>query len=195
MNPLCEVCGAPVTRRPGKANRFCSLACYHVSGPRGNRVERTRHQRLKRAPTHPLAPPSGMVAECRMILYDKLGPGPHPCHWCGALLQWRPGQGLVPDALLADHLDWDIHNNDPANLVPSCNSCNAHRTRGGGRALIRDDEPVVVNANGSRTRAHEVFCHICGVAFLARVAELRKGKGRFCSRSCARRNDARMRAS
>ena len=173
--------------RPGKANRFCSLACYHASGPRGNRVERPKQQRLKRARAHPLAPASGFVSESRIVLYDKIGAGDHPCHWCGATLRWRPGEGLASDSLLADHLDWDIHNNAPENLVPSCNACNAHRTRQGDRRLIREEELFITNRNGSRARARRVHCQACGTEFLVRVSQVRSGKGRFCSMSCARK--------
>jgi len=41
---------------------------------------------------------------------------------CGKLHAWGGRQGIF-----VDHLDEDIHNNDLANLVPSCNMCNIHR--------------------------------------------------------------------
>jgi hypothetical protein len=136
-------------------------------------------------PSHPLAPPSGTVAECRLVLYDKIGPGTHPCHWCSAPLEWLPGAGLADGALLADHLDWDIHNNSPENLVPSCNHCNAHRTRKGDRRRIEPDELVIVAPNGTRHRAVERECENCGNSFLARLAFVKRGHGRFCSRVCS----------
>lgn len=73
---------------------------------------------------HPLANRYGRVAEHRKVLYDKIGPGPHPCHWeCGKnALVWGGRKGIY-----ADHLDGDSLNNDPDNLVPSCNACNAAR--------------------------------------------------------------------
>lgn len=75
---------------------------------------------------HPLANKHGLVYVHRMVLYDKIGPGPHKCRWCGATVRWVLG-GLIKGALVADHLDWDATNNDPSNLVPSCNPCNASR--------------------------------------------------------------------
>lgn len=183
----CEKCGSDFTpRHANRAGRFCSLACYHASG-RPDRKAVTSGTRMRRVPGHPLAPPSEVVAECRLVLYDKIGPGPHPCEWCGEAVDWKPGEWTNPNALVADHLDWDVHNNDPANLVPSCRQCNAHRVKGGGRALIQEDELFVTNANGSRSRAVERLCVICGAGFVARVSQVKIGRGLYCSRSCARR--------
>lgn len=71
---------------------------------------------------HPLAYKNGSIAEHRKILYDAIGPGQHPCEWCGKLKEW--GHGLY-----VDHLDDDKTNNDLANLVPSCLRCNWGRSR------------------------------------------------------------------
>jgi hypothetical protein len=141
---------------------------------------------MRHVPEHPLAPPSGDVAVCRLVLYEKIGVGPHACQWCDKAVDWMPGEWTDPAALVADHLDWDIHNNDPANLVPSCRVCNAHRVEGGGRAPIREDELFVTNANGSRSRAVSRFCVICGTPFVARVSQVKIGRALYCSRSCAR---------
>ncbi len=70
---------------------------------------------------HPLAVGTGSLLEHRAVLYDKIGPGSHLCHWgCGKVLTWGVD-------LFVDHLDSDRLNNDPDNLVPSCNPCNMHR--------------------------------------------------------------------
>lgn len=75
---------------------------------------------------HPLAR-NGQLEEHRKVLYDKIGPGPHYCHWnCGKLLEWRDANELI-----SDHLNGDKLNNDPENLVPSCRSCNVARARRG----------------------------------------------------------------
>lgn len=72
---------------------------------------------------HPLANSSGVVSEHRRALYDKIGPGLHPCHWgCGKVLEWGGILGIC-----VDHLDDDKVNNDPDNLVPSCLVCNMQR--------------------------------------------------------------------
>lgn len=90
--------------------------------------------KLVTVPGHPLANARG-VFEHRVVLYDKIGPGEHPCHWCGTLVTWGVTTAADPAALLADHVDFDRLNNDPANLVPSCWSCNITRTRA--RAGVR----------------------------------------------------------
>lgn len=136
---------------------------------------------------HPLAGKTGLVALARLILYDKIGPGPHPCHWCDTPVEWMPGRGLAEGALLADHLDHDPENNAPENLVPACNRCNAHRTRKGDRRRIGSDE-LTIMWSGVRTRAVERQCAVCTKAFLTVPAEVRKGRGQFCSRSCARKS-------
>lgn len=130
---------------------------------------------------HPIAPPSGTVAVARLALYDKIGPGEHPCNWCGGLVSWK--LGLVPGALIADHLNFDRNDDSPGNLVASCNSCNAHRTRQGDRNLIREGELTML-WGGRTTRAVERFCNTCGTAFLTIPAEVDKGRGRYCSRAC-----------
>ena len=71
---------------------------------------------------HPLADSHYKVAEHRAVLYSKIGPGPHPCFWCGQMLSWGGREGIC-----SDHLDHDLSNNDPMNLVPSCSSCNSKR--------------------------------------------------------------------
>lgn len=76
---------------------------------------------------HPLASRVGHLKRARKVLYDAIGPGPHECHWnCGKLLEWGGHDGIY-----ADHLDGDVSNDDPENLVPSCNPCNARRAKAG----------------------------------------------------------------
>jgi hypothetical protein len=71
---------------------------------------------------HPLADKAGRIYEHRVVLYDKIGPGSHKCHWCLKIINWDDG------TLTVDHLDFDRKNNDPENLEPSCLSCNSKRT-------------------------------------------------------------------
>jgi len=70
---------------------------------------------------HPLANARGRLREHRKVLYDKIGPGEHRCHWCGVMVCWEGG------TLAPDHLDWDVANNHPDNLVPCCWACNSAR--------------------------------------------------------------------
>ena len=75
---------------------------------------------------HPLVTSGGIVGEHRFVLYEKIGIGPHYCHWnCGKLLEW------TRYSLHVDHIDGNPSNNDPENLVPSCLSCNLARARAG----------------------------------------------------------------
>ena len=75
---------------------------------------------------HPLADGRGLVLEHRVVLFGKIGPGEHACHWCSAPVAWEPG--ITGTSLIADHLDADRGNNAPGNLVPSCNPCNVRRS-------------------------------------------------------------------
>jgi hypothetical protein len=80
---------------------------------------------------HPLGGPgSHRVLTYRLVLYDRIGDGPHRCHWCGREVNWTTGgdgRGCPDGALAVDHLDNDIQNHSPDNLVVSCNNCNALR--------------------------------------------------------------------
>lgn len=65
----------------------------------------------------------------RLVLWDKIGPGPHPCHWCGRELVWRPGEHAGGNTLTVDHVNGDPKDNTPSNLVAACQACNVTRTR------------------------------------------------------------------
>lgn len=74
---------------------------------------------------HPLSKLDGVLAEHRMVLHAKIGPGPHNCYWCRCVVVWSSVDWK--SNLVVDHLDDDRTNNDPANLEPSCNLCNWNR--------------------------------------------------------------------
>lgn len=77
------------------------------------------------------------VAEHRIVLFDAIGPGTHPCHWCSKPVRWDGRWPKDLDALVVDHLDDVKGNNDRDNLVASCNPCNVARAQimlGQGRA-------------------------------------------------------------
>ena len=76
----------------------------------------------------------------RLVLYEKIGPGQHPCNYCGETVEWKVGQHTQRGNLIAEHVDGDTTNNDPENLRHLCQRChltldaaqhaqNARRTR------------------------------------------------------------------
>jgi hypothetical protein len=77
-------------------------------------------------PGHPTADTVGRVRIHVAVLYDSIGPGEHPCHWCGRTLQWFI-KGIT--RICSDHVDGNKWNNDPGNLVPACRGCNATRAK------------------------------------------------------------------
>lgn len=150
-----------------------------------------RYRAVRVSADHPLAirnasyqpgPHTVQIWAHRKVLFDKIGYGPHWCHWCGKNVNWRPGKKAGGgNVLVCDHVDRDCRNNVPENLVPSCAGCNAHRNHPVPR--IRDDEATVL-LGGKRTRAVAQTCRQCGAEFLVAIALVRQGKGIYCSRLC-----------
>ena len=130
---VCRYCKKPFLRSisPSRAKRNLNFYCSNTCAANGRWAG---HERLGREALtvagHPLAGKNGRVFVYRILLYEKIGSGPHTCHWCGDPVEWtrgHAGRGCFAGALAVDHLDGDMHNNDPANLVPSCNDCNSLR--------------------------------------------------------------------
>lgn len=94
--------------------------------PDGSGTVNSAGYRRMRLPPHPLARPDGSILEHRKVLFDELGDGCHPCHWCSRLLDWRTDPKSA-DFLQVDHLDADRLNNEPRNLVAACKACNTER--------------------------------------------------------------------
>lgn len=95
---------------------------------------------------HPLADRSGYVLEHRQVLYDRLGPHPQSCYWCGVQVAWAPGpfrKGASRLRLVVDHLDGNKANNSPENLVVACNDCNGNRGLFMRWVLNHQDDPVL----------------------------------------------------
>jgi hypothetical protein len=134
-----------------------------------------------RVPGHPLETACGLVGEHRVVLYDAIGPGPHPCHWCGQPVDWvSDGVGVPRGSLVTDHVDNNVRNNDPSNLVPSCGPCNGVRSR-----KILEGEVVFVRSNGTSVRGVEKTCLVCSKVFTVAVSASAKGQGVYCSRPCS----------
>jgi ribosomal protein L34E len=136
---------------------------------------RSKYRMLSR-PDCPIAPPSGIIAAHRWILYNNLGRGAHPCHWCGKRLFWQPKDRNRQ--IHADHVNGRTLDNRPENIVASCRRCNTIRDR---NDRIAEHEPVFVNCYGNRTRVTAHQCAECGSEFLA-VPSARRT---FCSRHCS----------
>lgn len=144
---------------------------------------------MTKLPGHPLAAANGRIGVHVAVLYAKLGPGIHPCHWCGRAVAWLPVGGGRKGRLLPDHLDNNPRNNDPANLVPSCHGCNVNRAKPN---LIADGELFVIRG-GKRVRAERRACALCGAEFLHRIAAANPGL--YCSKSCSGRVNRAKRRS
>lgn len=78
------------------------------------------------APNHPTSGKTGMTYEHRAVLYDAIGPGAHPCHWCGKSVTWEAGKSDERQ-LQVDHLSGVQDDNSIENLAPSCRRCNTVR--------------------------------------------------------------------
>jgi hypothetical protein len=163
----CDYCGRQYTRPPSLLRKYCSKAC----GDAAKRKSETTYRRVRRVdPSHPIAPPSGLLPEARAVLFEKIGPAPTVCHWCGRSIRWIVGiRGNHSDGITADHLDSDWRDDGPDNLVAACGPCNGSRAR-----AISDDEPQVTRAGGTRSRVKRAPCAECGREFNATY-------GRVCS--------------
>lgn len=176
----CEQCGTRFSARLEAVKRgfgrFCSHPCY--AAHRRARPHISRYITWTSS-THPMASPSGRVMAHRAILYDKIGPGPQRCHWCGKALEWING-GRGARAVVPDHLDNNGLNNDPANLVPSCSSCNTNRMTTTGITSTG----LFIESGGERRRGMSRSCERCGKSFVARADLVKQGRKRFCSAEC-----------
>jgi len=179
----CAVCTTPFTTYPSLNKRYCSHACAAAARRKPDSEYNARYRMVTIPANHPLATKRGnRIAEHRLALWNAIGPGPHVCHKCRTRVTWITGVRTAKGALVVDHLDRNTHNNAPTNLAPSCHGCNVLN-----RAYtVEDHEDYLPNAVGNRVRCEIRNCEYCRAQFL-RWPDKEPRKGRFCSRSCARR--------
>ncbi|MFZ3592310.1 HNH endonuclease [Streptomyces sp. BH104] len=175
----CDHCGASFTRVPTQSGKHCSKACAYAA----HRKASPKARRMLILPDHPLALSSPHIPEYRVLLYEAIGPGVHPCYHCGVSVEWRPGDGSAPGALVVDHLDRNPLNNSLENLAPSCQRCNIMNSE----RVVADEESFRTLRGGTRLRGLPRNCEYCGGPFVTWTKNPGPGKGRFCSRSCARK--------
>lgn len=134
--PADDECDAPDCAKPPTEGRYCSVHRARLTRlgafdlpERAGRYKTENGYILVKADGHPLANSKGWAFEHRLVLFAKIGPGPHECHWCGLSVYWERSYGdKCPDALVTDHVDEDKENNDPGNVVQSCPRCNLARS-------------------------------------------------------------------
>lgn len=133
--PPNDVCDAPDCEKPADSGRHCGMHRARLTRlgsldlpPKRQRRTHSHGYLILRAKGHPTANSRGFAYEHRVALYDAIGPGAHPCHWCGTEVSWDRSYPQHRDGLVVDHLDEDKANNDPSNLVPSCSVCNFQRS-------------------------------------------------------------------
>lgn len=130
----CSVDGCEKTPRSSGAE-LCKMH-YHrlyrhgsvdkVATRSGVTASHGRRYKTVYRPHHPLASKHGVVYAHRLALYEAIGSGVHPCHWCGKQLSWESTRGDA-DCLNVDHLNGVGDDNRAENLVPACTRCNVHR--------------------------------------------------------------------
>lgn len=94
------------------------------------------------APGHPVSRGAGTVLEHRVVLYDALGPGEHPCAYCPARLSWDVQGPHAPGYLTVHHVNHNRADNALGNLVPCCMKCNLDRRRRKPRPQVSAPAPA-----------------------------------------------------
>ena len=128
--PLCVVPGCKNSRQ--YSDGTCN-SCYYRRSRTGT-VDRRVYAYRSIQPsgyvalsdkTHALSGKDGFLYEHRKVLFDAIGIGPHECRWCRKPISWKASDRR--SMIVVDHLDGDKANNDPRNLVASCQGCNGRR--------------------------------------------------------------------
>jgi len=150
-NNQCIADNCSLKPRSAKA-KYCETHYYRVrrNGSLDLKNKNTKWQvegryiRIK-ADSHPITNKDGWIYEHRYVLYNHIGAEGIECYLCGKSLNWAN--------LHVDHVDCDIHNNNIANLKPSCPQCNMGRgiekmkstARKNGRTLELDGRQMCIS--------------------------------------------------
>ncbi len=191
--PPCPVEGCRRARSPQSRPRKDGTFRYHalcsghetrrrkhgdptVGGPLKHRtfepwLHTTGHLRMV-ATGHPVATSDGHAYVHRVVLYDEIGPGAHPCHHCARPVSWFVP---FPDGLVVDHLDFDRTNNALANLVPSCHPCNAGRGGNSAKTHCPHGHPYD-KANTILSRHGRRVCRLCRQRHARNTNAIRKAR-------------------
>jgi hypothetical protein len=180
----CSIVFTPKHPNAAKFNqqRFCSTTCANQRHRIDPSLQKGRYETTVLPDTCLLGPKGLSVPVNRLLLFQRIGPGPHECHWCRTHIEWRHGARNAPNTIVSDHVDGNKRNNAPDNIVPSCCKCNLWRAN---PLRIRHGELVVTHPNGTRTRAVMVKCGHCGKEFPKSVTAMKAGRRHACSRSCS----------
>jgi hypothetical protein len=141
------------------------------------------HYEIVGAPSHPLAKKGGYIYKHEEVLYARIGAGPHPCHWCGQLVNWKQTKRRkMVGVLCTDHLNGVETDNRDSNLVPSCFRCNISRAHPQNFGPADD----WVTRGQQRLRYHIRTCVGCGQEFKAAnfIKTSKDHAGRYCSIGC-----------
>jgi hypothetical protein len=114
----------------GKANRIkfglCESCYYRLRRTGTTKKKIAKYKYITKAgyikvklPDHPLAEKGGNIFEHRQVFYDNNKDKPLICFWCEETLTWKN--------VKIDHLNNNKSDNQPSNLVASCNDCNRAR--------------------------------------------------------------------
>jgi len=140
LSPTEKGCAVKGCDKPHHANGYCvahARALSRYGDPLINKtpVRKAGKYRTLIVRGHPLASPNGYVYEHRVVAYQKFGPWPQHCLWCGTgPLYWKRGQGRQ---LHVDHFNGiQDDNNRPENLLIACAGCNGQRHRSRGEIKI-----------------------------------------------------------
>lgn len=114
------------------------------------------------APGHKLANGGLRAYQHRLVYHAEHGDGPFNCHWCGKRVTW--------DTMHVDHLNDQVGDNRPENLVAACPECNMHRNVENQRASYRRRFGLTVDGETKTIAEWAAGIGISHVSLKSRIA-------------------------